>query len=227
MRRTVEHAETPVGSTPDRDDPITLVIVEDHPALRRGLELLLRGDGFRVVGSTGDAEAAYHLVRKRRPAVTVTDISLSGESGIELARGLLREDPELGILLYTGLGDEVLLSEALDCGARGFALKAGAPEELRRAIRTVAAGGSYVDPALKPLLLAQSTTRDIGVLTPREREVLDLLAQNLNGEEAARRLVLSPETVRSHVRNAMEKLEAHTRAHAIVLALRQGEISPR
>ena len=225
MSQAIDDASTPRGSVEQRDGAITLVIVEDHPALRRGLELLLRGEGFRVVGSTGDAEHAYELVRKRRPAVTVADISLPGESGIDLTKGLLREDPDLGILLYTGLGDQVLLSDALDCGARGFALKAGSPEELREAIRIVAKGGSYVDPALKPLLLARSTTDSIGVLSPREREVLDLLAQGLNGEEAAKRLVLSPETIRTHVRNAMDKLEAHTRAHAIVIALRQGEIS--
>ena len=92
---------------------------------------------------------------------------------------------------------------------------------MRYALRS----GSYVDPALKPLLLARSTTERIGVLSPREREVLDLLAQGLNGEDAATRLVISSETVRTHVRNAMNKLEAHTRAHAIVIALRQGEIN--
>jgi len=218
-------APTTVGAVQEPDGAITLVVVEDHPALRRGLELLFRREGFRVVGSTGDAERAYDLIRRRRPAVTVTDISLPGESGIDLTKRLLREDPGVGILLYTGLDDQVLLSEALDCGARGFALKAGPPEQLWEAIRTVAKGGSYVDPALTPLLLARSTTERIGVLSPREREVLDLLAQGLNGEDAATRLVISSEKVRTHVRNAMNKLEAHTRAHAIVIALRQGEIN--
>ena len=225
VNHAIDDATTTVGAVHEPDGAITLVIVEDHTALRRGLELLLRGDEFRVVGSTGDAERAYDLIRRRKPAVTVADISLPGESGIELTKGLLREDPDLGILLYTGLGDQVLLSEALDCGARGFALKAGPPEQLREAIRTVAQGGPYVDPALKPLLLARSTTERIGVLSPREREVLDLLAQGLNGEEAATRLMISPETIRTHVRNAMDKLEAHTRAHAIVIALRHGEIN--
>jgi DNA-binding CsgD family transcriptional regulator len=81
-----------------------------------------------------------------------------------------------------------------------------------------------VDERLRPLLLARFTTERIGVLSPREREVLDLLAKGLNGEEVAERLVLSPETVRTHVRNAMEKLEANTRVHAVAIALRQGEI---
>ena len=88
----------------------------------------------------------------------------------------------------------------------------------------MAAGEAYVDPRLRPLLLARFTTERIGVLSPREREVLDLLAQGLTGEQVATRLSLSPETVRTHVRNAMDKLEAHTRVHAVAIALRQGEI---
>jgi len=154
----------------------------------------------------------------------VIDIALPGESGIELTRRLMAAHPDLGVLLYTGLDDQRTLSSALDSGARGFALKAGPPEELLAAIRAVARGDTYVDQRLRPLLLARLTTERIGVLSPREREVLDLLAQGLTGEEVATRLSLSPETVRTHVRNAMDKLEAHTRVHAVAIALRQGEI---
>jgi DNA-binding NarL/FixJ family response regulator len=128
------------------------------------------------------------------------------------------------VLLYTGIGDQDTLVRALDCGARGFALKAGSPEELMAALRAVAEGSGYVDERLRSLLLARFTTERIGILSPREREVLDLLAKGLNGEEVAVQLVLSPETVRTHVRNAMEKLEANTRVHAVAIALRQGEI---
>jgi DNA-binding NarL/FixJ family response regulator len=152
------------------------------------------------------------------------DINLPGQSGIELTKRLLEENPDLGVLLYTGIDDQDTLSEALDCGARGFALKAGPPEELLTAIRAVARGDTYVDSRLRPLLLARSTTEKIGMLSPREREVLDLLAKGLTGEDVAERLTLSPETVRTHVRNAMTKLEAHTRVHAVAIALRQGEI---
>ena len=201
-----------------------MVIVEDHVALRRGLELLLRDSDCRVVGTADDAESARALVARRRPDVAIVDINLPGESGIDLTRALLEDNPALGVLLYTGVDDQDTLAAALDCGARGFALKAGAPEELLRAIRTVAAGEAYVDQRLRPLLLARLTTERIGVLSPREREVLDLLAQGLTGEEVAMRLSLSPETIRTHVRNAMDKLEAHTRVHAVAIALRQGEI---
>ena len=88
----------------------------------------------------------------------------------------------------------------------------------------MAHGETYVDKRLRPLLLDRFTTERIGVLSPREREVLDLLAKGLTGEEAATQLSLSPETIRTHVRNAMDKLEAHTRVHAVAIALRQGEI---
>lgn len=206
------------------DDNVTVVIVEDHVALRRGLELLLRDTECRVVGVADDAETALAMVERRRPTVAVVDINLPGKSGIELTRQLLANDPKLGVLLYTGIDDQEILREALDCGARGFALKAGAPEELLTAIRTVAAGETYVDQRLRPLLLARFTTERIGVLSPREREVLDYLAKGLTGEDVAARLGLSPETVRTHVRNAMDKLEAHTRVHAVAIALRQGEI---
>jgi DNA-binding NarL/FixJ family response regulator len=208
----------------EADASVTVVIVEDHLALRKGLELLLRGTEFSVVGTADDAETAQRMIERRRPSVAVVDIALPGASGLDLTRKILADYPDMGVLLYTGLGDEETLVRALDSGARGFALKAGSPEELLTALRAVAAGDSYVDERLRPLLLARFTTERIGVLSPREREVLDLLAKGLNGEEVAVRLVLSPETVRTHVRNAMEKLEANTRVHAVAIALRQGEI---
>ena len=203
---------------------VTVVIVEDHVALRRGLELLLRGSECRVIGSAGDAAAAEPLIQRRRPDVAIIDINLPDGNGVELTRKLIADNGDLGVLLYTGVDDREVLTEALDCGARGFAMKAGAPEELRAAIRTVARGDSYVDKRIRPMLLERSTTERIGVLSPHEREVLDLLAKGLTGEDAAIQLSLSPETIRTHVRNAMDKLEANTRVHAVAIALRQGEI---
>ena len=209
-------------------ESVTVVIVEDHVALRRGLELLLRDTECKVVGVADDAESGVSIIERRRPTVAVVDINLPGMNGIELTRALMRAEREpatgTAVLLYTGIDDQEVLSAALDCGASGFALKAGPPEELLTAIRTVAAGGTYVDKRLRPLLLARGTTERIGVLSPREREVLDYLAKGLTGEEVASRLGLSPETVRTHVRNAMDKLEAHTRVHAVAIALRHGEI---
>lgn len=204
---------------------ISLIFVEDHAALRRGMELLLgREDGLEVSATGGNAREGYTLISAKHPDVALLDINLPGESGIELTRRLLADDPDLGILLYTGLEDESALRDALDCGARGFVLKTAPPEELVEAIRTVAAGDSYVDPRLRSVILSHGSTERIGVLSPREREVLDMLSRGLTGEDVARALVLSPETIRTHVRNAMDKLEAHTRVHAIAIALRSGEL---
>jgi DNA-binding NarL/FixJ family response regulator len=203
---------------------LNVVLVDDHVALRRGMELLLSRAGHHVVGTADDAERAEQLILRRRPDVTLVDLNLPGRSGAELIRSLLGSDPSLRIVLYTGAVDERQLLDGLDAGAAGFALKSGDPEELEQAIRTVAAGDDYLDPRLTPLLAAKNGDRT-QVLSPRERQILELLCSGLSGEEVAKELTLSSETVRTHVRNAMSKLGASTRVHAVALALQRGEIS--
>jgi DNA-binding NarL/FixJ family response regulator len=202
------------------------VIVDDHVALRRGMELLLRRSGHHVIGTADDAESAEPLIKRRRPDVALVDLLLPGENGADLTRRLLADDPELRIVLYSGTADERQLLEALDAGAAGFALKSGDPGELEEAIRTVAAGGEWLDPRLRPLLSRSSARQADKLLSPREREILELLSKGRSGEEAAADLGLSSETVRTHVRNAMNKLGAGTRVHAVALALQRGEINP-
>jgi DNA-binding NarL/FixJ family response regulator len=202
----------------------TLVIVEDHPALGRGMRILLERSGFGVLGLVGSAAAGYDLIGAAKPDVALIDIGLPDESGVELARRLLRRDAALGIVFFTGVEDLVQLRDALDCGARGFVHKTAEPEALVAAVRAVAAGGAYVDSDARARLLHRDTTATILVLSAREREVLDLLARGLTGEQVAVRLFLSPETIRTHIRNAMRKLEADTRVHAVALALRNEEI---
>ncbi len=204
-------------------EPITVVLVEDHPALRKGMEILLGRRGHVIVGSVGDAATAYETISKVPPDVAVIDISLPHENGAELTRRLSAENPDLRVLLYTGIDDAQTIQRALDCGASGFALKAGAPEELTAAIRTLAEGGTYMDPRLGAMLARPAAER-LHTLTRRERQILDLLAQGLTGAAAAQRLFLSPDTVRTHVRNAMEKLHARTRVQAVVLAMDQRAI---
>jgi DNA-binding NarL/FixJ family response regulator len=205
--------------------PLNVVIVDDHVALRRGVELLLRRNGHHVVGAADDAESAESLIMRRRPDVALIDLALPRESGAELTRRLLQADPGVRIVLYTGTTDERQLLEGLDAGAAGFALKSGDPEELEEAIRTVAEGRDWLDPRLEPLLARKNGNGHAHVLSPREREILGLLSKGLSGEEAAKQLFLSSETVRTHVRNAMTKLGATTRVHAVALALKRGEIS--
>jgi DNA-binding NarL/FixJ family response regulator len=206
--------------------PLRLVLIEDHQALREGLELLLDREGLEVVGTAGTAAEGRELVERLAPDVALVDIRLGDESGIDLTRQLLDADPERRIVLYTGSSDEELLFSGLDSGARGYALKEGTPTELTGALTTVAAGGTYVDPRLRSALLSGRSTQRVPALSKREREIIELLAQGLNGEQVAERLVLSSETVKTHIRNAMGKLEASTRVHAIAIALREGFISP-
>ena len=206
--------------------PLRLVLVEDHQALREGLELLLGRDGIEVLGTAGSATEGRELVERLNPDVSLIDIRLGEESGIELTAQLIDADPDRRIVLYTGSADVDLLISGLDSGARGYALKDGTPTELKTALRTVAEGGTYVDPRLHPALLSRKATQTQRVLSKREREIMDLLAQGLTGEQVAERLFLSPETIKTHIRNAMSKLEANTRVHAIAIALRDGFISP-
>ena len=203
---------------------LRLVLIEDHEALREGLELLLDREGCDVVGTAGTAGAGRALVEQLEPDVALVDIRLGDESGIELTRELLDADPDRRVVLYTGSSDVELLISGLDSGARGYALKEGTPSELTGALATVADGGTYVDPRLRPALLSRETTQRLPSLSKREGEIMDLLAQGLNGEQVAERLVLSSETIKTHIRNAMAKLEANTRVHAIAIALREGFI---
>jgi DNA-binding NarL/FixJ family response regulator len=207
---------------------LRLVLIEDHQALREGLELLLGREGCIVVGTAGNAAEGQQLVEDLAPDVALVDIRLGeGEAdGIDLTRRLLTTDPDRRVVLYTGSSDEELLFDGLDSGAQGYALKDGSPRELVDALALVAEGGSYVDPRLRPALLSRRSTERLPSLSNREREILDLLAQGLTGEQVAEKLVLSAETVKTHIRNAMSKLEAHTRVHAIAIALREGYISP-
>jgi DNA-binding NarL/FixJ family response regulator len=202
-----------------------LVLIEDHQALREGLELLLGREGCEVVGGAGTAGEGLELILRLDPDVSLIDIRLGDESGIDLTRQLLEADADRRVVLYTGSSDVELLFSGLDSGARGYALKEGTPSELTGALETVARGGTYVDPRLGPKLLSRDTTQRMPALSKREREIMDLLAQGLTGEDVAERLVLSSETVKTHIRNAMAKLEAHTRVHAVAIALREGFIS--
>jgi DNA-binding NarL/FixJ family response regulator len=206
--------------------PLSLVLIEDHQALREGLEMLLGREGLHVVATAGSAEEGRSLIEQHAPDVSLIDIRLGDDSGIDLTRTLLDGDPERRVVLYTGSSDVELLISGLDSGARGYALKEGTPSELTAALNTVAEGGTYVDPRLRPALLSRRATQRMPTLSKREREIMDLLAQGLTGEQVADRLVLSSETVKTHIRNAMTKLEASTRVHAIAIALREGFIQP-
>lgn len=204
------------------------MVVEDHPTVREGLCLVLEREGFAVVGRAGTAEAGHDAIVAAQPSVALVDVDLPDGSGVELTRRLLRRDGRFAILLYTGMKDPQVLEDGLASGARGFTLKTSDPETMLNAVRAVAAGGTFVDPGVRDRLRAAAADAPPPperVLTAREREVLAHLAEGRSVEEIAAELVLSGETIRTHVRNAMGKLGTRTRAHAIVVAMRRGELA--
>ena len=204
---------------------VTCVVADDHPAVLEAVSTVLEAAGIEIVARARDGEEALSAVEESKPAVALVDVRMPGRSGIEVARELARLAPETAVLLYTGYGDRALLMEALDVGARGFILKEAPLGDVVRAIETVAAGGTYVDPVLAGVLASAEVTDRLPKLTQREREILRLLADGLRNEEVGRRLYISTETVRTHVRKAMDKLDADTRTQAVATALRKQLIS--
>jgi DNA-binding NarL/FixJ family response regulator len=204
---------------------ITCVVADDHPAVLEAVVEFLAQAGIDVVARARDGEEALERIEERKPQVALVDVRMPKLGGIELARRAQRSAPNTAILLYTGYGDRALLTEALDAGVSGFVLKEAPMDDLVRAVRAVATGGTYVDPVLAGTLAASSVGNKLPQLTQREREVLRLLADGLANEEIGKTLYISAETVRTHVRKAMAKLDADTRTQAVARALRDHLIS--
>jgi DNA-binding NarL/FixJ family response regulator len=200
-----------------------VVLVDAHDALRDGLEILLERRAIATVGTTATAARALEIIDARRPDVAVVGIQLRDGNGLGLVQELQVEHPGIPVLVYTGVEDVGTLAEALESGARGFLLKLGGVSQLIQALRLLARGERYVDPRIGALLDAEVDGQPL-LLTKRQREIFDLLAQGLSGKEIAERLTVSAETVRTHIRNAMETLQAHTRTGAVVQALHTREI---
>lgn len=200
----------------------SLVLVEQHEALRDGLAILLERRGFEVLGCAKTAAQGEELIAEQQPDVAVVGVDLPDERGTELVRRLSDRPSCPKFVIYTGLNDPALLEAAYRSGARGLVAKPAGLPVLVEALREVWRGGRYFDRAFVQRNGNGASAEK--TLSPREAEVLTLLAQGLTGEEIARRLVLSPETIRTHVRNAMEKLDARTRVEAVVKALAREEI---
>jgi DNA-binding NarL/FixJ family response regulator len=203
----------------------TVVVADDHPAMLESVAEILGRAGFEVVARAADGEQALAAIEASQPSVAVVDVRMPRLTGIDVAKRAATSSPGTVFVFYTAHGDRALLSEALDVGARGFVLKEAPLVDLVRAVERVAAGDAYVDPVLAGILVSGHVTDRLPALTQREREVLRLLADGLANEEIGKRLHISPETVRTHVRKAMTKLEADTRTQAVATALRQSIIS--
>jgi DNA-binding NarL/FixJ family response regulator len=202
------------------------VIADDHPAIIDAVSRYLDDvEDVEIVGRASNGDEALQLIEEHAPDVAVVDIRMPGMGGIDIARQLTVEGSETAAILYTGHSDRALLLEALDAGARGFLVKEAPLDDLARAIRTICDGGIYVDPALAGLLAGPQAAEHLPTVTKREREVLRLLAAGMRNEQVAIELSISPLTVRSHVKNAMEKLEADTRTEAVAKAIRESLIA--
>ncbi|MBA3358619.1 MAG: response regulator transcription factor [Thermoleophilaceae bacterium] len=198
--------------------------VDDHPAVRHGLALLLAGaDDIDLVNTVDSGEAVLEAIQEHRPTVVIVDVRLPGIDGISAVKRIAEQAPDVKTVVFSAYGDKRLLSDAIAAGARGYVLKGSPPEDLIRAIRTVDGGKAFVDPSLSPALLMTQGVADTP-LSEREREILQLLAEGLHTEEVAKRIGLSAETVKSDTKRAITKLEADGRVHAVAIALRQALI---
>jgi DNA-binding NarL/FixJ family response regulator len=210
------------GTTTERRE-IACLIVDDHEVVREGLRLSLsRAPHIRIVGEASDGESAIALAERRRPDVVIMDIRMPGMDGLEATKELSRKAPEIAVLVFTAYSERSLLGRGLESGAKGYILKEAPHGTLLRAIEKVANGEGYIDPALMPAFLP-GRDRD-EMLTAREREILQLLADGMSNADVAAKLFISQETVKSHVRHILTKLEADTRTHAVAIALREAII---
>src|SRR5918996_5433655 len=199
--------------------------VDDHSVVRQGLGLLLEGsDEIELVGVVQNGEEAIEAVRELQPDVVLMDVRLPGIDGISAVKRIHQVAPNVQFVVFSAYGDKRLLTDAIAAGARGYVMKGAPPEDLLRAIRTVADGKAFVDPSLSPALLMTDGADGDQPLSEREREILQLLAEGFHTEEVARRIGLSVETVKSDTKRVIAKLQADTRTHAVAIALRQAII---
>jgi DNA-binding NarL/FixJ family response regulator len=202
----------------------TCVVADDHPSVLESISRFLDIQGFRVVGRAADGDEAVALVESQRPDLAVLDVRMPSLPGSAVIRRVARTTPQTSCLVYSGFGDAAVLNETLDAGARGYVLKDAPLDALVRALQTISGGSMYIDPALADVLIQAIPGRDLG-LTPRERDVLRLLADGHSNESIGRELFISPDTARTQLGTAMAKLGVSTRTQAVATALRHELIS--
>jgi DNA-binding NarL/FixJ family response regulator len=205
--------------------PIRVVVADDHPIFRSGLRTLVEeSPQLQFVGEAADGDEAVALCLAQRPDVVLMDIRMPGTSGVEATRRIRAEAPSVAVLVLTMLEDDTTVVAALRAGALGYVLKGAAPDEIVRAITAVAAGevifGAAVAARVTGLVIAGSSGsgNPFPELTPRERDVLGLIAAGRNNVDIAARLGLSEKTVRNNVSAVFAKLRVADRSAAIVLA---------
>jgi DNA-binding NarL/FixJ family response regulator len=222
--------------------PTTVLLADDQALIRSGLCMMLSvHPNLDVVGEAGNGAEAVLMARELTPDVVVMDLNMPGMDGVEATRQLTSDDftpdPDYTakVLVLTGLGDDESVFAALRAGASGFVLKDAAPAELAAAIACVAKGDGYLAPAVTRGVIAGIATRPsparpmaglLDRLTPREREILTLMAHGLTNEDIAARLHLAMGTVKTHVCRILMRLEVHDRSQAVVVAYQNRLVTP-
>jgi len=213
---------------------IRILLADDHQLMRSGVRLMLeREPDLAVVGEASDGREAVSLTKSLKPEVVVMDIGMPNLNGIEAAQQMTEEDPDLAIVMVSMHSDESYVLRALKAGARGYLLKDSAQADLIKAVHAVGGGKSFFSPAVSKMLLddyvrklKRSGTEDAyDLLTPREREILQLIAEGKSNKDVANLLNLSVYTVESHRSNLMEKLHLRGLPELILYAVRRGIIA--
>ncbi len=215
--------------------PVRILVADDHAIIRRGLRALLAHDPeFEIVAEACDGQEAVELAERVRPQVAILDISMPKLNGLEAARRILSKLPETQIILLTVHADESYLFGALKSGARGYVLKSSAEFEIVEAVHAVSQGKAYFSPKVSRMLAdeylryleAQDVEDTYDLLTSRERQILQLLAEGQSNKDVANMLNLSPTTVICHRQHIFQKLDFHNVADLILYAIRKGIVSP-
>ena len=215
----------------------TVLIVDDQALVRVGLRKILESDGeTTVVGEAGDGEDAVAAARRLQPDVVLMDIRMPVLDGIEATRRIIRARPETRVLILTTFGLDGYVYDALHAGASGFMLKDAPPEEIVAAVRIVASGDALLAPTVTRAVIDEFARRQpvaapvlppaVADLTPREREVLDLLARGLSNPEICQKLVISEATAKTHVARILQKLGLRDRVQAVIYAYETGLLTP-
>ena len=212
---------------------IRILLADDHTIIRSGLRLLLEQQpDFKVVAEAADGREAVELVSRNHPEVAVLDIGMPELNGIEATQQIVSREPRTSVVILSMHSDEGYVLRALKAGARAYILKNSADADLIRAVRTVSEGKSFFSPVISKMLLEdyirQIRDKEVedsyDLLTPREREILQLLAEGKTNKEAAKILKLSLYTVETHRGNILEKLNLHGVPELILYAVRKGII---
>jgi DNA-binding NarL/FixJ family response regulator len=203
---------------------IRVLIVDDHPLVRRGLTSLLNGaGGMEVVGAAADGAEAVASVVDKRPDIVLMDVSMPGMDGLEAVRRLLQAVPGTRVVMLTSFSQRDVVIEAFDSGAVGFLLKDAEPAELINGIRAAARGDAPLSPrAAKELLEDRATRRPLDDITNRERDVLTLVARGMSNKQIAWRLGISEKTVKAHLGSVFDRLGVQDRTQAALWAQKHG-----